>query len=298
VDRDRRLVVTNYHVTDGEETMDVYFTVRDQQGRLIGDRDYYRKNRDALKRTGHYSGGRVVASAPNKDLAIVAVGPLPASAVVLVTASSDPSQDDQLHVLGNPAGRELWRWGSGVKATVGQFRGKYSNYPVEMDYKRLAFSSNAFGGNSGGPVLNDDGEVVGVQSSGGGPGGIFAGAVHWAEVDTLVNSISRHRVFSVENTSNVTLSYQIRWGDGEWKDWKVEAKKSMVHWLSGDQNARPQIRFDRSADPGIQEQVYDLDYFVSHLGRNVKPSLVRDAREYYFRYDNTGRNVGLYDRHK
>jgi S1-C subfamily serine protease len=298
VDRDRRLVVTNYHVTDGEETMDVFFPVRNQQGQLIGDREYYRKNRAALLKTGHYSPGRVVAYAPNKDLAVVALVTLPASAVVLETASVDPSNKDQLHILGNPGGRDLWRWSAAVRPSVGHFRGKYSGYPVEMDYKALTYSASGFGGNSGGPVLNDDGQVVGVHSSGGGEGGIAAGAVHWSEVDRLLSSITKYRVFSVENTSNVPIVYQVRWGDGEWKDWKVEPKKSMVHWFSGAKDARPSIRFDSSADPGIQEKKYDIVYFVSHLGRNVKPSRVMDAREYYFQYDKTGRLVDLYDRHK
>src|SRR5262249_12733743 len=47
VDRSRRLVVTNYHVTDNEETVDVYFPVR-AEGKIADDRDDYRKNRTAL----------------------------------------------------------------------------------------------------------------------------------------------------------------------------------------------------------------------------------------------------------
>ena len=114
------------------------------------------------------------------------ISSLPSTAVELNTASDDPSNQDQLHVLGNPAERDLWHWSSAIRPSVGHFQGRYRDYPVSMDYRDLTISSSVFGGNSGGPVLNDAGQVVGVLSSGGGDeGGIFSRAVYWTEVDTL-----------------------------------------------------------------------------------------------------------------
>lgn len=293
VNRERKLVVTNYHVTNGEETMDVYFPARDSDGTLISRRGYYQENRTRLKELGYYSVGRVVATAPGKDLSIVSVGRVPGSAFEFETASDDPSEDDRLYLLGNPAGRDLWRLGPGVKPEIGTFRGKYSDYPVEMDYKRIRYSVSSFGGNSGGPVLNAAGKVVGVHSSGGGEGGFRGGAVHWSEVDDLLGSVKPHRVFSVENTSNVTVSYQIRWGDGEWGSHKVAARSSWVHWWSGTYKGKPEVRFDSSADTGYQEKKYTVEYYTSYIGRNVKPTVKNDAREYVFRYDKSGVNLDL-----
>lgn len=299
VDAKRKLVVTNYHLALDEETMDVFFPVRDKAGKLIGDPKFYQKNIESLRKTGHYSAGRVVARAPNKDLVVLVLESLPASAVQLDLADNDPEAGDVLHMLGNPAGRELWRWGPAVKPRLGTFRGKYNNFPVEMNYKQITYGSNSFGGNSGGPVLNDAGKVVGVHSSGGGEGGMNGGAVHYSEVAELLNTFTQYRSFSIENPTNVTLHYQVRWGDGEWKESKLEPGKVMTHWLKGDGPEEVvKFRFDRSAQEGYQEKVYTLDYRTVDLGLNVLPSPDYDAKVYYFKYDKGGQNLDLYAKKK
>ena len=298
VDAKRKLVVTNFHVALAEDTMDVFFPVRDKNGRLIGDPQYYRSHIDALQKTGHYAAGRVIARDPHKDLVILAISALPSSAVELSLATSDPGPSDELHMLGNPAGRELWRWGPAIKPRLSRFQGRYIDFPVEMDYKQIRYSSNSFGGNSGGPVLNGDGKVVGVHSSGGGDGGMNGGAIHYSEVASLLATITPHRVFAIANPTKSTLYYQIRWGDGEWKETKLPPDKVMTHWLRGEDGGVAQIRFDRSAEPGYQEQLFNLDYFTVNLGLNVKPSPDDDAKVYYFEYDKSGQNLGLYGKKK
>ena len=92
------------------------------------------------------------------------INSLPSTAVELNTASGDPSNQDQLHVLGDPAERDL---GDGDRLSgrrVGHFQGRYRDYPVSMDYRDLTISSSVFGGNSGGPVFDDAGRVVEVLS--------------------------------------------------------------------------------------------------------------------------------------
>jgi hypothetical protein len=293
IDKQRRLVVTNQHVTDGEVTMDVFFPATGTNG-LIVDRSVYQKNRTALGRTGHHSPAKVIAVAPDKDLAILQLDRLPANAVQLEIASADPGAEDRLYLLGNPAGRDLWRLAPGVKPGTTTFRAKYSGDAVQRDYKMLYYSVSSFFGNSGGPVLNTAGKVVGVHSSGGGEGGFGGGAVHYSELNSLVESLRPHRVFGIQNTSNVPLNYQIRWGDGEWKTSTVAAKSGRIHWNTADNSGRPEIRFDSSADPGFQEKSYVLDTYFSYLGRGVTPRMQYEAMQYVFRYDNTGRNVDVF----
>lgn len=299
VDSKRKLVVTNYHVAIGEEMMDVFFPVRNSKGVLYGDREYYRKNISALQKTGQYAVGRVVAQAPNKDLVILSIGSLPASAVELSLAETDPSPNEVVHVLGNPSGRDLWRWSAALKPRVGHFKGRYNNYPVEMDYKQITYASSSFSGNSGGPVLNDDGKVVGVHSTGGGEGGISGGAVHYSEVQNLLGTLTQHQVFSIENTTKVTLTYQVRWGEGEWKETKLEPGKVMTHWLkAAGEDDVAKIRFDQSTQEGFQEKVFTLDHNTVALGLNVTPSPKLDATMYYFKYDKTGENLSLFAKKK
>jgi S1-C subfamily serine protease len=293
VDKQRRLVVTNQHVAMDEETMDVFFPVR-YKGKIINEQQYYKNNIRELRKTGHYNVGRVVAVAPAKDLAILRIGKIPDSAVEFETAAGDPDDDDRLYLLGNPANRDLWRFGPGVKPSIGRFKGEYLNDSVARDYKKIRYTVSSFGGNSGGPVLNARGKVVGVHSSSAGTGGSDGGAVHWSEVDDLLDTIKTHRVFSIENTSNVKLFYQIRWGDGQWKDQEVAAKWTMVHWNTADSPGSPQIRFACSADNVDLTKEYELDTYTSYLGRNVEPKVDVDAMEYTLQYDKSGRNIDLY----
>ena len=53
-----------------------------------------------------------------------------------------------VYILGNPAKQELWRW------TLGEFLKDYGN--------SLHIQSDVFGGNSGGPVLNKQGILIGI----------------------------------------------------------------------------------------------------------------------------------------
>ena len=53
-----------------------------------------------------------------------------------------------VYILGNPAKQELWRW------TLGEFLNDHGDF--------LHIQSDVFGGNSGGPVLNKQGILIGI----------------------------------------------------------------------------------------------------------------------------------------
>ena len=205
IDRERRLVVTNWHVTRGEETMDVFFPVRDKQGRLIDDRDYYAKNLEELKRSGSYSLGRMTASSKVKDLAVIRLENVPPSARPLKLATAEPEAGAQLNVIGNPDGRKLWRWSGGSVRGVGNHAITFDD-GYRVSFRAVQFFGGIYFGNSGGPVLDDQGEVVGVvQSVNHAEGGMNATAVHVSEVKKLVGTIQSSRVFSVTNKTRTAI---------------------------------------------------------------------------------------------
>ena len=149
-DRQFKLAVTNAHVTGTSQAVDVYFPAPDENGKLIKERDFYLKSRSVLKRLGYYTKGHVVAKNVETDLTIIRLDGLPETARQIDWAFTTPpiNTGELVYILGNPGGRDLWHW------KLGQFQNDYG--------KLLHIQSDVFGGNSGGPVLNKQGILLGI----------------------------------------------------------------------------------------------------------------------------------------
>ena len=149
-DKKFRLAVTNAHVTGIQNTIDIYFSAPDEKGELIKDRNFYLTSSDVLKRLGYYTKGHVIAKNEKTDLAIIKLDGLPETAREIDWNLTMPATNagDLVYILGNPDGQDLWRW------TLGEFL----NNPGDF----LHIQSDVFGGNSGGPVLNKQGVLIGI----------------------------------------------------------------------------------------------------------------------------------------
>ncbi len=149
-DKGYRLAITNAHVTGTQNTIDVYFPAPDEKGELIKDRNFYLTNSGVLKRLGYYTKGHVVARNEKTDLAIIKLDGLPETAreIDWNAAISTTNAGDLVYILGNPGGQELWHW------TLGEFLKDHGDF--------LHLQSDVFGGNSGGPVLNKQGILIGI----------------------------------------------------------------------------------------------------------------------------------------
>ena len=122
----------------------------DENGELIKGRSFYLTNISVLKRLGYYTKGHVVARNEKTDLAIIKLEGLPETAREIDWDSTAPSTKagDLVYILGNPGGQDLWRW------TLGEFLNDHGDF--------LHIQSDVFGGNSGGPVLNKQGILIGI----------------------------------------------------------------------------------------------------------------------------------------
>lgn len=150
IDKQFKLTVTNAHVTDEQNTINVYFPAPDEKGELIKDRNFYLTSSGVLKRLGYYTKGRVVAKDIDTDLAIIKLDGLPETARAIDWNFTTPTTNtgDLVYILGNPVGQNLWRW------TLGEFLNDQGDF--------LHLQSDVFGGNSGGPVLNKQGTLLGI----------------------------------------------------------------------------------------------------------------------------------------
>ena len=150
IDKKSKLAVTTAHVTGKQNTIDVYFPAPDEKGELIKDRNFYLTNGAVLKRLGYYTKGHVIARNEKTDLAIIRLDGLPETAREIDWNITPPTTKagELVYILGNPAKQELWRW------TLGEFLNDHGDF--------LHIQSDVFGGNSGGPVLNKQGVLIGI----------------------------------------------------------------------------------------------------------------------------------------
>ena len=155
IDIEQKLAVTNAHVTDGDEFVGVIFPYRDRDGTLIKDEAFYLgENLPALADIGYVNRARVLAEWVDMDLAIIQLESLPRTAREIARGfeggvEARMRQGDKVHILGNP-GNRLWNW------TAGSFVRDFGNW--------LELEGDVHGGNSGGPVLNGRGRLIGIAT--------------------------------------------------------------------------------------------------------------------------------------
>lgn len=146
---DKSHIVTNYHVVTGAETVDVRFS------------------REASV------AGEVVGRDPYADLAVIRVPELPDYAEPLPLAKEEPAIGTRVAVIGSPYGLE----GSLTEGVVSGVNRRVPSPAKGTDYRipnAIQTSAPVNPGNSGGPLVNLEGTVLGVVNSGGGENIAFA----------------------------------------------------------------------------------------------------------------------------
>ena len=158
IDAEQGLVVTNHHVVGTSVDVVVCLPAKDETGRFINSRDFYRNNQV------HQRTATVVASDPVRDLAVLHVQDFPESRVSLPLATNSASPGESIVSVGNPGVSEgLWVFTRGEVRNVCEQTGYRVEGPVK--YRVLESSSAINSGDSGGPAVNENGEIVGVSTA-------------------------------------------------------------------------------------------------------------------------------------
>src|SRR5262249_2249578 len=139
--------------------------------KVIPERVHYLTKSQRIK-------GKVIHADIRRDLALVELESLPAGVSALKLAADSAGPGDRLHLIGNPAASEaMWLYTGGMVRTVykKKFRYKDSVQEVHATVGESQLAGNA--GDSGAPIVNDQGELVGVHC-GGTPEGLQLFAVY------------------------------------------------------------------------------------------------------------------------
>jgi tetratricopeptide (TPR) repeat protein len=156
LDAQRRLIVTNYHVAS-EGACKVFFPIF-ENGRIVSDPKRYVKK--GVR-------GKVIDSDPKIDLSIVEVEDVPDFMRPLPIAYEPASPGDRLHLVGNPgvsSGLFVYSNGTLRQTTHSKFTFRRGGQAIDLRTLETQLGTN--GGDSGSAILNDQGEVVGVNFAG------------------------------------------------------------------------------------------------------------------------------------
>jgi HEAT repeat protein len=169
VDRDNRLVLTNYHVVmshlkDRGRAL-AFFPMYDK-GQEVVEKEKYIK----LVRRNEGIAWHVVKYEPKKDLALIQLSGVPDGVKPIRIASRSPVSGDRVHSMGNPgASGSLWVYTQGSVRNVYHFE-----FPTGGGDPKDAFNVSAQvvetdsptnPGDSGGPMVNNRKELIAVTQS-------------------------------------------------------------------------------------------------------------------------------------
>jgi HEAT repeat protein len=162
----KKLVVTNYHVVQEQRVVLVFFPA-------FKDRELVTKPLHYVQNRGLAFVGEVVARDSTRDLAIIRLGgTLPATVQALPLAQKSATPGQNLHSIGasgvnlRTGEGTLWRYTEGKVRQVYRKEIRYSNVKQVVNAYIVESQSPTNPGDSGGPVVNDRGELVAVVSGG------------------------------------------------------------------------------------------------------------------------------------
>jgi hypothetical protein len=170
IDKQKRLVMTNRHVVGDKQDVEVFFPAYKDGKLLTSSGDYWHG------RAGKRIPGKVLASDVLRDLAIVQLDSLPEGIRALRLADRSAAKGDLVMSIGNAPekpdlkidNRTLWTCREGKVTGKAFLRLDLDNNTLRIEASQVLSSLGIQKGDSGGPVINTRGELVGVNSNAGG----------------------------------------------------------------------------------------------------------------------------------
>ena len=158
LDSEKKLVITNFHVV-GEARAAVIFFPDFKNDKADNTRKHYLDN---VKTLGIR--GRVLSVDRKRDLALIELDRIPEGATAVPMASESVGPGEDIDSIGNPGTSDaLWVYTSGTVRSV--YQKTFRTGAGEHDFKVVETQAPINSGDSGGPVLNNKGELVAIAQA-------------------------------------------------------------------------------------------------------------------------------------
>jgi HEAT repeat protein/S1-C subfamily serine protease len=198
VDRQNKLVLTNYHVVANRVKFEVFFPTRGKNGELLASKDDYFKDFVNAKREAYW--GRVLKHDSRRDLALIQLDKLPPTVQAIPVGEGSVKGGESVWSMGNAgASGGLWRFVPGTVNNVTRQKYKTIGEGAGFDVDAQVVETNSLinPGDSGGALVNDRGELVGVTQ----------GSSPLAQGVSLFIDIQEVREFVNETCRNNSLTW-------------------------------------------------------------------------------------------
>ncbi len=211
VDAEKRIVLTNAHVV-GDSRSAVVFFPDSKKGELEVKRQHYLDNVPKLAQPG-----RIVAVDRRRDLALIQLPKVPEGVTAIEMAETSAKPGSDIDIVGNPGGSDvLWVYTSGTVRSV--YDKKFKSNHGEHEFRVVEVQSPIKPGDSGGPVVNAEGKLVGIAQSFSPENALVSYCVDISEIKALLSSAWRQAPLpskklledaEIEHTANATGHYQV-----------------------------------------------------------------------------------------
>ena len=158
VDSEKKLLITNFHVVGDARTAVVFFPEM-KDGKPEVERKKY------LEKVGKIGiKGRVLAVDRQRDLALIELSKLPKDVKAITLADDSAGSGESVKSIGNSGSTEaLWVFTAGSVRNV--YQKQFRTGAGEHDFMVCETQSPINPGDSGGPVVNQKGELIGISQS-------------------------------------------------------------------------------------------------------------------------------------
>src|SRR4051812_11967411 len=185
IDVPSKLIVTNFHVVGDEKEVRVFFPQFDKQHKLIASKDVYIQQ----LQSGGGLKGTVLTVDKKRDLALIKVDKLPSGTTAIPLARESVGPGEIVYSIGNPGASDaLWAYTPGAVKSVYKktwnVRDRKDVHNFEANVVETTSPVNP--GDSGGPLLNGQGELTAVTQGGVSAQGTISYFIDISEVRTLL----------------------------------------------------------------------------------------------------------------